>query len=123
MDSIKELSEKSGVKASRIYYIASRLGRVPTLDEIKDYKPKRGRPSNYIQSRTVFKYRIAVSLKACNGTELNSVQNVEIEVYNDGKSNDDFAKMQAIKQARKECEPIYGKCKAVSSNIEQCSKI
>lgn len=40
----KELSELSSVPLWKVYYIASKLGRLPSVDEIVNWKPKRGRP-------------------------------------------------------------------------------
>lgn len=45
---IKQIAEKAGVKASRVYYIKDRLGHLPTVEEVKNYKAIRtGRPSKY----------------------------------------------------------------------------
>lgn len=40
----KELSELSAVPLWKVYYVASKLGRLPSVDEIVNWKPKRGRP-------------------------------------------------------------------------------
>lgn len=44
---VKELAEKSNVAESRVYQIAKKLGRLPTVDEIESRKGKRGRPKKY----------------------------------------------------------------------------
>lgn len=41
---IKELSLKSGLPLWKVYYVANKLGRLPSLDELAGWKPKRGRP-------------------------------------------------------------------------------
>lgn len=41
----KELAKESGVKLWKVYYVAERLGRLPSVDELVNWKPKRGRPS------------------------------------------------------------------------------
>lgn len=43
---IKELSKKSGKAISTVYYYAKKLGRLPTLEELKNTK-KAGRPKKY----------------------------------------------------------------------------
>lgn len=45
---VKELSQKCNVTESRVYQIAKRLGRLPTVEEIESQKGKRGRPPKYI---------------------------------------------------------------------------
>ena len=44
---VQELAEKSNVTESRVYQIAKRLGRLPTVEEIESRKGKRGRPKKY----------------------------------------------------------------------------
>lgn len=44
---IKELAEEAGVTERRVYQIAKKLGRMPTIDEIMSRKGKRGRPKKY----------------------------------------------------------------------------
>lgn len=44
----KEIAKESGVKLWRVYYVAEKLGRLPTVSEVKTYKGKNGRPpKNY----------------------------------------------------------------------------
>lgn len=45
---VKELSQKCNVTESRVYQIAKKLGRLPTVEEIESKKGKRGRPPKYI---------------------------------------------------------------------------
>lgn len=40
----KELAEKSGEKLWKVYYVANKLGRLPSVDELVNWKLKRGRP-------------------------------------------------------------------------------
>lgn len=40
----KEVAEKSGLPLWKVYYVANKLGRLPSVDEIVNWKPKRGRP-------------------------------------------------------------------------------
>lgn len=45
---VKQIAEKSGVNVCRVYYIKNRIGHLPTVDEVKNYKaPKRGRPNKF----------------------------------------------------------------------------
>lgn len=44
---VKELAEQANVTERRVYQIAKKLGRLPTLDEIESRKGKRGRPKKY----------------------------------------------------------------------------
>jgi DNA-binding transcriptional regulator GbsR (MarR family) len=44
---IKELAEETGVTERRVYQIAKKLGRLPTVVEIESRKGKRGRPKKY----------------------------------------------------------------------------
>lgn len=44
---VKELAEKANVTESRVYQIAKRLGRLPTVEEVESRKGKRGRPQKY----------------------------------------------------------------------------
>ena len=44
---VKELAEKADVTARRVYQLAKKLGRLPTVEEIKARKGKRGRPKKY----------------------------------------------------------------------------
>lgn len=42
----KELSEKTGLSTSRVYQLAKKLGRLPTIEELNERKGwKPGRPS------------------------------------------------------------------------------
>lgn len=43
--SAKEIAEKTKVKLSKVYYVAGVLGRLPTVEELLNWKgQKRGRP-------------------------------------------------------------------------------
>lgn len=44
---VKELAKKANVCENRIYQLAKKLGRLPTLEEIEERKGKRGRPRKY----------------------------------------------------------------------------
>lgn len=44
---VKELAEQANVTERRVYQMAKKLGRLPTLDEIESRKGKRGRPKKY----------------------------------------------------------------------------
>ena len=44
---VQELAEKTNVTEARVYQIAKRLGRLPTVEEIESRKGKRGRPKKY----------------------------------------------------------------------------
>lgn len=44
---VKELAEKSGKSINTVYYYAKKLGRLPTVEELKDPKKKTGRPRKY----------------------------------------------------------------------------
>lgn len=44
---VKELAEMSNVTERRVYQIAKKLGRLPTIDEIESRKGKKGRPKKY----------------------------------------------------------------------------
>ena len=44
---VKELSEQADVSEWRVYQLARKLGRLPTVDEIMSRKGKRGRPKKY----------------------------------------------------------------------------
>lgn len=37
----KEIATKSGVKLWKVYDIAKELGRLPTVEEVKNHKPKK----------------------------------------------------------------------------------
>lgn len=47
---VKQIAEKAGVSPKRVYYIKDRLGHLPTVKEVKEYKGKRGRPLKYTLS-------------------------------------------------------------------------
>lgn len=49
---VKQIAEKAGVSTKRVYYIKDRIGHLPTVDEVKSYAPKRGRPSRYMVKET-----------------------------------------------------------------------
>ena len=40
----KELAKHSGIPLWKVYYIADKLGREPSVAELVNWKPKRGRP-------------------------------------------------------------------------------
>ena len=44
---VKELAEATNVTERRVYQIAQKLGRLPTVEEIEAQKGKRGRPKKY----------------------------------------------------------------------------
>ena len=46
---VKQIAEKAGVNVQRVYYIKNRLGHLPTVAEVKNYKAnkKSGRPPIY----------------------------------------------------------------------------
>lgn len=44
---VKDLAEQANVTERRVYQIAQRLGRLPTIEEIEERKGKRGRPKKY----------------------------------------------------------------------------
>lgn len=44
---VQELAEQANVTERRVYQMAKKLGRLPTLDEIESRKGKRGRPKKY----------------------------------------------------------------------------
>lgn len=43
----KEIAEKANVTERRVYQLAKKLGRLPTVEEIESRKDKRGRPKKY----------------------------------------------------------------------------
>jgi hypothetical protein len=46
---VKEIAEKSGCSVSWVYAIARKLKRLPTVDEVRARKNKRGRPALWSQ--------------------------------------------------------------------------
>jgi predicted transcriptional regulator len=44
---IQELAKQTNVTESRVYQLAKKLGRLPTVAEIESRKGKRGRPKKY----------------------------------------------------------------------------
>ena len=44
---VKELAKKANVTEARVYQLAKKLGRLPTVEEIESRKGKRGRPIKY----------------------------------------------------------------------------
>ena len=44
---VKELAKKADVTERRVYQLAKKLGRLPTIDELMSRKGKRGRPKKY----------------------------------------------------------------------------
>ena len=51
----KELAEQSGLPLWKVYYVASKLGRLPSVNEIVNWKPKRGRPPKNWKSGEQYK--------------------------------------------------------------------
>jgi hypothetical protein len=51
---VKQIAEKAGVTTKRVYYIKDRIGHLPTVDEVKNYKAERnsGRPPKYTIKET-----------------------------------------------------------------------
>jgi predicted phosphatase len=46
---VKQIAQRAGVSPQRVYYIKNRLGHLPTVAEVKNYKPKKaGRPPKLI---------------------------------------------------------------------------
>lgn len=47
---VKQIAEKAKVSLHRVYYIKNKLGHLPTVDEVINYKPRKrvGRPTFYI---------------------------------------------------------------------------
>ena len=41
----KELAKQCNVPLWKVYYVADKLGREPSVDEIVNWKQKRGRPA------------------------------------------------------------------------------
>ena len=46
---VKQIAEKAGVNPKRVYYIKDKIGHLPTVSEVKNYKPERakGRPPKF----------------------------------------------------------------------------
>lgn len=44
--SMADIAKKAGVSYSRVYQLRKQLGRVPTIDEVKNRKGKLGRPTD-----------------------------------------------------------------------------
>jgi hypothetical protein len=46
---VKQIAEKAGVSPKRVYYIKDKIGHLPTVSEVKNYKPERakGRPPKF----------------------------------------------------------------------------
>ncbi|MEE0969873.1 MAG: hypothetical protein U0M06_10925 [Clostridia bacterium] len=44
---VKELAEETNVTERRVYQLAKKFGRLPTVEEIEARKGKRGRPKKY----------------------------------------------------------------------------
>ena len=51
---VKQIAEKAGVTTKRVYYIKDRIGHLPTVEEVKNYKPERQahRPTKYTLKET-----------------------------------------------------------------------
>lgn len=45
---VQELAKEANVTEARVYQIAKKLGRLPTVEELKERKGKRGRPKKYV---------------------------------------------------------------------------
>lgn len=43
----KEIAETANCPVWKVYYIKNRIGRLPTVDEVKNYKARRGAPIKY----------------------------------------------------------------------------
>jgi len=46
---VKQIAEKAGIKPARVYYIKDKIGHLPTVEEVKNYKSPRPahRPPKY----------------------------------------------------------------------------
>ena len=44
---VHEIAEKANVTERRVYQLAKKFGRLPTVEEIESRKGKRGRPKKY----------------------------------------------------------------------------
>lgn len=44
---VQELAKEANVTVRRVYQLAKKLGRLPTVKEIEERKGKRGRPKKY----------------------------------------------------------------------------
>jgi hypothetical protein len=44
---VQELAKKANVTERRVYQLAKKFGRLPTVEEIEERKGKRGRPKKY----------------------------------------------------------------------------
>lgn len=46
---VKQIAEKAGVNVRRVYYIKDKIGHLPTVQEVKEYKSERPnhRPNKY----------------------------------------------------------------------------
>lgn len=51
---LKEIAEKANCKPARAYYLSRKLGRVPTVEELKSYSAQRGRPRSVGMNSLVF---------------------------------------------------------------------
>lgn len=38
---VKQIAQKAGVSTRRVYYVKDKIGHLPTVQEVKDYKPIR----------------------------------------------------------------------------------
>lgn len=43
----REIAEKTNRPIWKIYYLKNKLGRLPTIEEVINYKPPRGAPIKY----------------------------------------------------------------------------
>ena len=44
---VQEIAKEANVTEARVYQLAKKLGRLPTVEEIESRKGKRGRPKKY----------------------------------------------------------------------------
>ena len=49
---VQELAEQANVTERRVYQLAKKLGRLPTVEEIESRKGKRGRPKKYVEDES-----------------------------------------------------------------------
>lgn len=51
---VKQIAEKAKVSLHRVYYIKNKIGHLPTVEEVVNYKPTKriGRPTVYITQDT-----------------------------------------------------------------------
>lgn len=44
---VKEIAEQANVPRWKVYHIRKQIGKVPTVDEVRNYHRKAGRPIKY----------------------------------------------------------------------------